>query len=258
MHSTRRRQLVTASLALALVVGAAACGDDDESSSGEASGQAGGNGNGSSNGNGGGQGGLPAEACQAYAGFTAGLVGDPTTIGPALTDLQAALPEGLAADGEAVVAAFDAQGPEALGSPDFNEPISAIGQAVYDGCEADSRLDVSGVDYGFVHLPEQVDAGQVALRFTNDSEAEQHELVLMRRNDGVTASVEELMALPQDQVMSQLTMAGVVFADPGATQVLLSELEPGSYIAVCMIPTGGDEQAEPHLAHGMVAELEVV
>lgn len=252
MQTTRRR-LALASLAMALVVGGAACGDDDEPAAGEEAGGADG-GDGAGLGT---QRGLPAAACEAYAGFAAGLVGDPATIGPVLTDLEVALPESLAGEGDAVVAAYEAQGPDALGSPDFNEPMAAIGEAVYDGCEVDTRLEVTGVDYGFDDLPRQVDAGSVALRFTNASEVEQHELVLMRRNDGTTASVDELMALPPDQLMSQLTMAGVVFADPGGSQVLLGELEPGSYIAVCMIPTGGDEQAEPHLAHGMAAELEV-
>lgn len=254
MHMTRRRRLSAASLALALTLGAAACGDDDSDDTGgePPAGESAAGDDLSAQ-----DAALPAAACEAYAGFSAGLVGDPSAIGATLADLEAALPETLAADGTAVAAAFDSQGPDALSSPDFNEPMSAIGSAVYDGCEADTQLDVTGVDYAFEDLPEQVDGGRVALRFTNGSEAEPHELVLMRRNDGVTASVDELMALPQDQVMAQLTMAGVVFADPGVSQVLLMDLEPGSYIAVCMIPTGGDEQAEPHLAHGMAAELEV-
>lgn len=250
MPRTRRRQLGTAALALTLTVGAAACGDDE--SSGDDTDQAA---------EGGGlatENALPVAACDAYAGFVGSLVGDPAAAGPALNDLLAALPESLAGNGTAVVTAFQAQGPEALASPEFNEPMSAIGDAVYDGCEAETRLDVGAVDYAFEDLPEQVDAGQVALRLDNQSETEQHELVLMRRNDGVTAGVDELMALPEDQLMSQLTMAGVVFADPGTSQVLLTDLEPGSYIAVCMVPTGGQEQAEPHLAHGMVGELEVV
>jgi hypothetical protein len=252
---TRRRQLAVASLALALTVGAAACGDDgdDEAQPVDAAEQAGGDQDGGL----GAQAGLPAAACQAYADFSAGIAGDPSTLGGTLEELQAALPETLTADGTAVVQAFDAQGPEALGSPDFNEPMSAIGAAVWDGCTSDAQLDVTGVDYAFQDLPEQVGAGQVAIRFTNGSEAEPHEMVLMRRNDGVTAGAEELLSLPEEQVMSQVTMAGVVFADPGASQVLLADLEPGSYIAICMIPTGGAEDGAPHAMHGMVADLEV-
>jgi hypothetical protein len=130
---------------------------------------------------------------------------------------------------------------------------------VYEGCESAAQLDVTGVDYGFEDLPSQVDAGRVAIRFTNGSEAsEPHEMVLMRRNEGVTESVDELMALPEDQVMERLTMTGVAFADaPGTSSVLLTDLEPGGYVAICMIPVGGAEDGPPHAAHGMVTELEV-
>ena len=103
-----------------------------------------------------------------------------------------------------------------------------------------------------------MDAGRAAIRFTNaTTSGEMHELVLMRRNDGTTESVEELMALG-DGVMDKLTMTGVAFADAAGTEsVLLTDLEPGGYIAICMIPVGGGETGDPHAAHGMVAELEV-
>ena len=53
-------------------------------------------------------------------------------------------------------------------------------------------------------------------------------------------------------------MTGVAFADSaGVESVLLTDLEPGGYIAICMIPVGGGETGDPHAAHGMVAEFEV-
>ena len=47
-----------------------------------------------------------------------------------------------------------------------------------------------------------------------------------------TESVEELLALPEEQIGEKLTMAGVVFADAaGTSSVLLTDLEAGGYIA---------------------------
>jgi hypothetical protein len=243
------RRLALAGLALTVALTAAACGDDDgddaasETRDSVLASDAG----------------LPAEACDAYAAFSAAMVGDPAAMADAGSQLTAALPDTLADQGAAIEQALATGDEAALGSPEVTGALAEVGDAVYDGCEADAQLDVTGIDYGFEDLPEQVDAGRVAIRFTNGSEAgEPHEMVLMRRNEGVTESVEELMALPEDQVMQKLTMAGVVFADaPGTSSVLLTDLEPGNYVAICMIPVGGGEQGPPHAAHGMVTELEV-
>ena len=49
----------------------------------------------------------------------------------------------------------------------------------------------------------------------------------------------------------------VAFADEdGGESDSLVDLEPGSYVAICMIPTGGD--GPPHAMNGMIADLEVV
>src|SRR3546814_18330875 len=79
------------------------------------------------------------------------------------------------------------------------------------------------------------------IRFTNDTEHDEpHEMVLFRRNDGVDDPIEDLLALPEDEVMSKVSMAGVVFADaPGSEAAAMLDLEPGSYVAICFIPPGG-------------------
>ena len=247
MHSRRTRRLTAAALTITLAgVALGACGDDDEASADttEAGDLAAG-------------GTLGTTACDAYADAAAAMVGDPAAFGGAVEALAAALPDDLADSGDALDAAA-AAGEEALGSPEFTAAWAEVGGAVYDGCEADARLDVTGIDFGFEGLPATVDAGRAAIRFTNaTTSGEMHELVLMRRNDGTTESVEELMALG-DGAMDKLTMTGVAFADAAGTEsVLLTDLEPGGYIAICMIPVGGGETGDPHAAHGMVAELEV-
>lgn len=263
MHPSLSRRLAALGLAAAVATTLAACGDDDDSA-------AAGNGDGDGNGNGStttvdplggetaGGGAVPVEACDAFVDFSAAFVGDPAALAPAGEALVAALPDDLAEAGSTLGTALS-QGEEAMGGPEFTAALSEIGDGLYEGCETDTRLDVGGVDYAFEGLPDEVAAGRVALRFTNRTgSGEPHELVLMKRNPGTTESVDELLALPQDQVMSKLTMIGVVFADtPETSSALIADLDPGSYVAVCMIPVGGAEEGEPHALHGMVAELEV-
>jgi hypothetical protein len=248
MHFRTTRRLAAAALTLTLAgVALGACGDDDEASadtteSGDLAADVG----------------LGAEACDAYADAAAAMVGDPAALGGAVEALATALPDELADSGEALATAA-AAGEEALGSPEFTAAWAEVGDAAFDGCDADTRLEVSGIDFGFEGLPATVDAGRAAIRFTNaTTSGEMHELVLMKRNDGTTESVDELMALGQDELMAKLTMVGVAFADAAdAESVLLTDLEAGDYIAICMIPVGGGETGDPHAAHGMVAEFEV-
>jgi hypothetical protein len=99
----------------------------------------------------------------------------------------------------------------------------------------------------------------LALRHTNAPDHDEpHELVLFRVNDGVTETIEELLALPEEEAFSKVTPAGVVFADaPGSEAATMLDLEPGRYAAVCFIPIGGGEDGPPHFTGGMVAELQV-
>lgn len=261
MHSprsrTRTRGLATAALALALAGSVlSACGDDEDAAATDTGTDAGVDAP-SDDGLAAGSGGLSAAACDAYAALGAGMVGDPAVAAEAATALAAELPADLEAAGTTLADTLSGD-PDGMGSPEFTAAWAEVGDAAFDACEADAQLDVTGVDYGFEGLPTTVDAGRVALRFTNGTTAgEPHELVLMRRNDGVTESVDELLALPEEQIGEKLTMAGVVFADAaGTSSVLLTDLEAGGYIAICMIPVGGGEDGAPHAAHGMVAEIE--
>ncbi len=79
----------------------------------------------------------------------------------------------------------------------------------------------------------------------------------MKKADGVTETATELLDLPEEELMSKVVPVAVVFADePGGESAALVDLDPGSYVAICMIPTGGD--GPPHAMNGMIADLEVV
>jgi uncharacterized cupredoxin-like copper-binding protein len=138
-----------------------------------------------------------------------------------------------------------------------------------------AALTITGVEYAYQGVPASVKAGTV-VSFTNGGK-EVHELIAIRRNDGVTTSVDELIAMPEAESDKLVTILPVVaIATPGESApdpVVLDK--PGSYIFMCFIPVGTtafpsedpgasvDPSASvepggpPHFTQGMVAELTV-
>ena len=207
---------------------------------------------------------MSADACGHFATLSASMVtGDGTVAGPALELFVPSLPADLTAQGTVVVdglsAAFEGD-QEAMFAPGFVEAYEEVGDVMWAGCEAQSRPDVTGVDYGFEGLPSEVPAGMMALRFTNGtSSAEPHELIILQRPPGDTTPIDEVAKMSPDQIMEDFPMIGVVFVDsPDASSTSFIDLPTGSYIAICTIPVGGGESGDPHAAHGMIAELEAV
>lgn len=226
------RRLAGPTLALVLVAGACSDADDD----------------------------LDTAACDAFAGVSASFFGDPAEVPATLEALEAAMPDDLADDAETYVSGLTAsfEGDEAAMTDDsFLTASSTLGDAVFEDCGTAGAIDVDGVDFGFEGLPDELDAGRTVFRLTNATEsAEAHEMFIARKADGVTESLSELLALPEEEGMSKIIPTGVVFSDaPGGQATTLVDLEPGDYVAICMIPTGGD--GPPHFAEGMAAEFTV-
>jgi plastocyanin len=133
-------------------------------------------------------------------------------------------------------------------------------------------VTVKAVDYGFEGLPARIPAG-TALKLTNQSPNEAHELVAVRLPDGERRPAAELAKLPDYQLMGLFSgpPALVLVAPPaGGDQVVAQGdgtlKEPGRYVVLCTVPTGADPAAflnstgqvqggAPHFAHGMYAEL---
>ena len=79
---------------------------------------------------------------------------------------------------------------------------------------------VTAVDYGFQDLPSSVKAG-TTLELTNASTTELHEMVVLRIPDHEERPVQELMQLPEDQMMAifgQGEPAMVLLAPPEAAR----------------------------------------
>ena len=146
--------------------------------------------------------------------------------------------------------------------------------------EAPAVVEVTAVDYGYEGLPSTIDAGS-RLTLANASANEIHELVAFRIADDETRSIEELVALPPEELLGLVgpepTM--VLLTPPDGEQIAAvrdgTVSEPGRYGVICVIPTGADpveyleaaaeseggppqvDGGPPHITQGMFAEFVV-
>ncbi|HET6391473.1 MAG TPA: hypothetical protein VFG13_01490 [Blastococcus sp.] len=185
------------------------------------------------------------------------------TVDPLLARAEETAPEEIAGDVETAASlardAITTGDTAALDGPEFQEADAAMDEYMLAECGYE-QVEAVGVDFAYEGIPGSVPAGTTALTFTNEGE-ELHEIGLARINDDVTISVEELLALPEEQAMTMVTFTGGAFAEPGAADTTFLELEPGRYAAVCFIPEGTTHDTEgsgpPHFALGMLAEFTV-
>ena len=102
---------------------------------------------------------------------------------------------------------------------------------------AATRVDVVGTDYAFSEF-DATFSGPVAFAFRNEGE-ELHEMVIVRKNDDVTETFQELLALPEEEAFAKIGFAGQTFAEPGQTGPdIVTATEPGDYLMVCFVPQG--------------------
>jgi hypothetical protein len=155
------------------------------------------------------------------------------------------------------------------------------------GVQADAdagAVAVRATDYAYQGVPGTLPAGEIRISFTNDSQAEAHQMELFRLNDGVTESFEQVLAedearaaqLEQQEQAGQeagpnppaepaplpepkMTFFGGSGAGPGETarMDLIGNLPAGRYGVVCFLPVASDETGTPHYKKGMKAEFTV-
>jgi hypothetical protein len=276
-----------AALAIASLV-AAGCGDDDDDAAGTddgAAAEADDTGDGGAGDTGGEGGGTDDEAyCEASLAIEtapAPEIDYPTAteeeivagtqawaeevMQPLVDDAVAVTPAELQGDVEVLAAAVDqlvAGDPGAFDVPDVQAAANRVHQHDLDTCGWPSH-DVTATEYSFADVPDEMPAGPTSFELSNEG-TEVHEILLARKNDGVTDSAEELLALPEEEAMAKVTMLGSpAFAPPGATDYVVVDLEPGDYVAVCFIPMGMTDvdgpppEGPPHFTQGMVAEFTV-
>ncbi|HEY8546133.1 MAG TPA: hypothetical protein VIL36_13835, partial [Acidimicrobiales bacterium] len=118
---------------------------------------------------------------------------------PLADDVVAAAPDEVAEEVAVLDAAVDevaATGEDAFSRPDVAAAEEAVHDFDLDTCGWDT-VDVTASNYAFDGLPAELPAGTTSFELTNDA-AEVHELLLVRKNDGVTLTAEELLAMPQE------------------------------------------------------------
>jgi hypothetical protein len=182
-----------------------------------------------------------------------------------LTDLQSAAPEAAQAPlgqlAPLVRAVAESGDTSAFQAPEFTTARAGHHQVGLAECGWGSST-VTMQDYSFTGLPDSLDAGVHSFELTNEGN-EPHVMILLRKNDGVTESFDELLALPEEEANAKATVAGQGFTDPGGSGYVLADLAPGEYLAMCPLPTGWVDMSAPppdgppHFTHGMTHQLVV-
>jgi hypothetical protein len=247
--------------AVLLAAGLAACGDDEETSdAGDAPA-------------GEGSGGDTGAFCSALVEFNGAVLGvelddsssaeDITAAGEQLAPLMQTIadnaPDDLAGTADelnSAVAALQDGDATAFNADDTFLTYTEFVDGAVGECDFDT-VEVTLADYAFEGLPETMEAGTYAFALTNSSDVEDHEMVMVRKADGVTQSIEELLELPEEEAGSMVEFLGAGFAPPGGEGSALVELTPGDYAVVCFIPVGGGEEGPPHFTQGMAQEFTV-
>jgi hypothetical protein len=158
---------------------------------------------------------------------------------------------------------------EVFEKPEFKEADEVVDEYTVDNCGW-NRVDVIATDYAFSGVSPELEAGVTAFEFANNG-IEHHEMVIHRKNDGVTETFDQLRALPQDQAEQKVSFFGYADAQPNEEGGhAVADLKPGEYQIVCFLPVGSTSEAEkaaqdagrevegpPHFTRGMEMEFTV-
>lgn len=273
--TSNRRRLAVATLLVACTAGVlTGCGDDDDTAGTTSTTAAADSGTPST---------APkaeevadhSSVCAAYSevstAFNSPEPPDPAAIQPTLDTLKNDAPDDIADSLGVMVSAaqkvVDSQGEDfsAFEAPEFATAQSEVDPFMFENCEYDTKLEVVGKEYAFEGLPATLEAGLAGILFTNEG-VEAHEIGVARKKAGVTDEWEAILALPEEEAMAKIDLVGGAFApSKGDQSLLIAELEPGDYAAVCFVPTGTtmDESGEhpgegqPHFMQGMLSEFTV-
>jgi hypothetical protein len=277
-----------AGLALLLVAGAAACGgDDDDDAATDDADQSddGGGGDGDDTTTTAGPDADVAAYCDAELGLE--TAGEPEidfetmtpdqqaeawkafaaeTLRPLVDDLAPTVPDQLADQFtalEGAVTQLETTGDAtAFATPEVTAAAEAAHAYDLENCGWASQ-EVTAAEYTFEGIPDTIDAGPTSFDMT-DRGVEVHELVVLRKNDGVTESADEILALPQAEALEKVEVVGVAGPVEGSqTAYVVADLDAGDYIAACFIPVGtttlegAPPEGPPHFTQGMVQEFSV-
>jgi len=189
---------------------------------------------------------------------------DKFVAGP-VSEFERNVPEEIAPDTEKAIAAskkFRATGDGSdFESPALMPSLMKIDTYLYDNCD-DEKTEVKGPDYKFEGLEDSYPAGVRRFKLDNTGK-EAHEMIILRRKEGVTESYDEILKLPEEKGQSKVDFVGGVDPiDPGKAGYGSGDFTAGEYLAVCFLPKGTttlkkEGKGPPHFTLGMKKEFKV-
>lgn len=184
------------------------------------------------------------------------------TLEPTLAKVAQSAPPAIRQDTDALIrmAKQGLEGDQSVfESPEFVATEGRVDGFLLQECGWEQTA-VTATDHEYAGAPSTLPAATRAFTLSNEGE-EIHELAVVRINDGVTLTIDEVLALPMEQAMQMVTPAASAFAGPGGSDTTFAELTPGRYGLLCFIPEGSVPPAEgegpPHFTLGMKAEFTV-
>ncbi len=195
---------------------------------------------------------------------------DPATIGALLDDVDANAPDEIADELTILTTnsrtVLDTGDFGVFETPVFETAIATSETWMSENCDFATQTEIIATDYRYEGQAADYPAGRTAFTLVNGG-VEAHELMVLRKNDDVDLSLEELSELPEAEAETMTSYVGAAFAGPpGARSNLIIELTPGDYIAVCVVPAGTtvaedgsftEGTGEPHVMLGMSFEFTV-
>lgn len=237
------KRVGTASLTMLLVLGAAACGDDDDAED-------------------------AAVSADAYCAASAALdEQDDLPSDDQMDELADLAPDEIGDEVTLVVDAFKEDGPAAFGDADVEEAFEAIdefeiaecGREAEDAAEGTSseidpdaqRVDVAATEYDFAF--DAPEAGAVSFVMTNEGE-EPHFMFIGRLLGDATLDEALQSEDPTEEGLAE-DVGESDTVGPGEEAVLtIEDLPSGRYAMLCFIPTS---DGTPHAFEGMAVEFAV-
>jgi hypothetical protein len=188
---------------------------------------------------------------------------------PKIEKVEANVPEVIATDVGVMTTAVDSVVSSgdfsAFETPEFTEAQGTVYPALSEMCGY-AKLEVTAVDYSYEGVPETMEAGTTVLVLDNQSQSgEYHEMGIVKLKDGADISLDELLALPEEETEQYIDPSSFgigAYAAPGQSGGTTFELTPGRWIYACFIPVGTTDPAQegsgpPHFMEGMAGEFTV-
>lgn len=145
--------------------------------------------------------------------------------------------------------------PDAEGVPDFAKgmiaPFTVAGEG--GGSAPSANVTIRTADFTF-DMPHEMAAGEQVWQVSNDG-PQPHEVALLRLEDGKSVNdVTTFLAAPTGAPPFE-DAGGLQAIQPGTTAYLHTNLEPGTYVAICFVPDAAS--GVDHATMGMVHEFTV-